>query len=285
MTAAGDVAEIAGVSAAAGAAISPDASRAVVIEQGRARLVETASGRTLHVYQHPGVRSAAISADNRRVVTGGADDTVRVWSGQSGRRIHTLTEHTGNAVAVAFSPDGEFVASASADGTGRVWRTRDWGLNSVLTGHTNALTNVSFSADSEQVVTTGLDGTARVSDIKSSDELFVLAGHRNRVASAVFTGTVGSAIVTSSPDGTIKVWDAVFQPELRELAHLSAPVVTLDVDDHVTATTSDGKRHTLDLSTGDDAGDGAGAQAQAAPCRRSRRSKRNDARAHRDRSA
>ena len=252
VTAAGDIGEIPGVSAASGAAISPDASRAVVIEQGRARLVEIASGRTLHVYQHPGVRSAAISPDNRRVVTGGVDDTVRVWSGQSGRRIHTLTEQAGNAVAVAYSPDGEFVASASSDGTGRVWRTRDWGLNSVLTGHTNALTNVSFSADSEQVVTTGLDGTARVSDIKSSDELFVLAGHRSRVASAVFTGTVGSAIVTSSADGSIKVWDAVFQPELRELARLSAPVVTLSVDDHVTATTSDGKRYTLDLSTGDE---------------------------------
>ena len=68
----------------------------------------------------------------------------------------------------------------------------------------------------------------------------------------MFTGAVGSAIVTSSADGTIKVWDAVFQPELRELARLSAPVVTLSVDDHVTATTSDGQRHTLDLSTGDE---------------------------------
>jgi WD40 repeat protein len=252
VTPAGDVVEIAGVTAAAGAAISPDASRAMVIEQGRARLVDLASGRTLHVYEHPGVRSAAISPDNRRVLTGGTDDTVRVWSGQSGRLIHTLSEHTGNAVAVAYSPDGEFVASASSDGTGRVWRTRDWGLNSVLTGHTNALTNVSFSADSEQVVTTGKDGTARVSDIKSSDELFVLAGHRSSVASAVFAGAVGSAIVTSSADGTIKVWYGVFQPELRELARLSAPVVTLSVDDHVTATTSDGQRHTLDLSTGDE---------------------------------
>ena len=99
---------------------------------------------------------------------------------------------------------------------------RDWGLNSVLTGHTNALTNVSFSADGEQVVTTGKDGTARVSDIKSSDELFVLAGHRNSVASAVFTGAVGSPIVTSSADGTIKVWDGVFQPELRSSSPVSA---------------------------------------------------------------
>ena len=51
------------------------------------------SGRTLHTYRHPGARSAAISPDNRRVLTGGADDRVRVWSGQSGRRVHTLTEH------------------------------------------------------------------------------------------------------------------------------------------------------------------------------------------------
>ena len=83
VTPAGDVVEITGVSAAAGAAISPDASRAMVIEQGRARLVDLASGRTLHVYEHPGVRSAAISPDNRRVLTGGADDTVRVWSGRA----------------------------------------------------------------------------------------------------------------------------------------------------------------------------------------------------------
>ena len=139
-------------------------------------------------------------------------------------------------MAVAFSPDGEFVASASSDGTGRVWRTRDWGLNSVLTGHTNALTNVSFSADSEQVVTTGKDGTARVSDVKSSDELLrprrtPQLGRRRRS----FAGAVGRAVVTSSADGTIEVWDAVFQPELRELARLAAPVVTLAFDDDVTA--------------------------------------------------
>ena len=95
------------------------------------------------------------------MLTGGADDRVRVWSGQSGRRVHTLTEQTGNAVAVAFSPDGEWVASASADGTARIWKSSDWGLTASLTGHTNALTDVAFSADGEHVVTTGRDGTAR----------------------------------------------------------------------------------------------------------------------------
>ncbi len=256
---------VAGVSTAAGGAISPDGTRAAVLEPGGARLVELPSGRTLHRYAHPGARSAAISPDNRRVVTGGVDDTVRVWSGQSGRRIHTLTEHAGNAVAVAFSPDGEFVASASTDGTGRVWRTGNWGLSSILTGHTNALTNISFSSDGEHVVTTGKDGTARVSHSESGDELFVLAGHRNWVESAAFGGPAGSPIVTASPDGSVRVWDAVFQPELEELARLEAPVTDVSVGDAVTVWTSDGQEHTLDLATGEELA------VEPAPKRRPRR--------------
>ena len=59
------------------------------------RLVEVASGRTLHVYPHSGVAHGGyLSRTIGASVTGGADDTVRVWSGQSGRRIHTLCEHT-----------------------------------------------------------------------------------------------------------------------------------------------------------------------------------------------
>jgi WD40 repeat protein len=247
------------------ATISSDGTRAVVLEPGGARLVELPSGRTLQRYAHPGARSAAISPDNRRVVTGGIDDTVRVWSGQSGRRVHTLTEHAGNAVAVAFSPDGEFVASASTDGTGRVWRTANWGLSSILTGHTNALTNISFSSDGEYVVTTGKDGTARVSDAESGDEHFVLAGHRNWVESAAFSGPAGSPIVTGSPDGSVRVWNAVFQPELKELAQLEAPVTDLSVGDAVTVWTSNGKAHTLDLATGEELA------VQPAPKRRPRR--------------
>jgi WD40 repeat protein len=246
----GNVTPIEGVDAAVGGAISTDGSRAAVIEQGGVRLVDVATGRTLHTYRHPGARSAAISPDNLRVLTGGVDDAVRVWSGQSGRHIHTLREQAGNAVAVAFSPDGRFVASASTDGTGRVWRTSDWGLNSVLTGHTNALTNIAFSADGEHVVTTGKDDTARVSHAESGEELFVLSGHQNWVESASFSGGAGSPIVTAGADGTIRVWDGVFQPELRELADLGSPVVTLAVDGGVVATTSDGTRHTLDLSSG-----------------------------------
>ena len=256
---------IPGVTDALAASISPDGSVAVVVEPDRARMIEPKSGRTLHTYRHPGVRSAAISPDNRRVLTGGADDRVRVWSGQSGRRVHTLTEQTGNAVAVAFSPDGEWVASASADGTARIWKSSDWGLTASLTGHTNALTDVAFSADGEHVVTTGRDGTARVSHTASGDELFVLAGHRGPVASAAFSGIAESPIVTSGLDSTIRTWDAVFQPPLEPLARLGAPITSISVDDEIHARTSAAREHVLALS------DGSRIGVMAVPKRRPRR--------------
>ncbi len=247
----GVVEVVPGVDAATGGAISSDATRAVVLEPGGARLVELPTGRTLYSYPHRGARSAAISPDNRRVLTGGADDTVRAWSGQSGRRIQTLTEQAGNAVAVAYSPDGELVASASTDGTARLWRTSDWGLHAILTGHTNALTDVAFSADGEHVVTTGKDRTARVSHV-DGDELFVLAGHDGRVESAAYSGGVGSPLVTVSADGSIRVWDSVAQPELRELAELGAPITDIFYDDSLTVWTSAGRAYTLDPATGEE---------------------------------
>jgi WD40 repeat protein len=249
----GEVTAIPGVVAARGAELSPDASRAAVIEGRGVRLIDAVTGDELETYVHRGAISAAISKDNRRVLTGGRDDRIHVWSGQSGRRVHTLNEHQGNAVAVTFSPDGSYVASASTDGSGRVWRSADWGLESTIAGHTVALTDIAFSTDSEQVVTASRDGTARVSKPDDGVPLFVLAGHDDWVTSVAFSGGVASAVVTASLDGKARVWDSVFQPELTELARLSAPVtsVAFATDGEIIAHTSDGRRQVLDAETGD----------------------------------
>ncbi len=241
---------------ASAAAISSDGSRAAVVTEEGVRLVDLSTGALLHFYPHRGAESAAISRDNRRVLTGGADQRLIVWSGQSGRRIHVLREQLGHPTAMAFSPDGTLVASASTDGIGRVWRTSDWGLQAVLPGSVTALLAVAFSADGEHVVTVGKDGIARVYHADTGTPLFDLAGHRDWVTSAAFTGDVGSLVVTGSADGTMRAWDSVFQPVTVELADVGQPVEGIEFTDdgQLRVGTVDGHVHILDPRTGRERG-------------------------------
>ena len=57
------------------------------------------------------VRAVGWSPDGSRLVSGGADGTVRVWEAGSGRLLHTLTGHTGAVWAVGWSPDGTRLVS------------------------------------------------------------------------------------------------------------------------------------------------------------------------------
>jgi WD40 repeat protein len=66
----------------------------------------------------------ALSADGALVVSGGTDETVRLWQASTGQPIATLRGHSGTVAAVAVSADGRLVASGSFDGTARLWDSR-----------------------------------------------------------------------------------------------------------------------------------------------------------------
>jgi len=246
---------IAGVEGARAAAISPDASLAVVVDRRRAQLVDIRAGAVQQTLLHPGVFSAAISRDNRRVVTGSVDATIRVWVVPSGRRLRTLLEHKGHVTAVAFSPNAALVASASSDGLGRIWRVADGGLTAILPWDATALTDVAFSTDGAHVVTSRRDGTVHVSKADTGASLFDLTGHEDLITSVAFSGAAGSSVVTASMDGTARVWDALFQPEVDQLARFPRPVthVEFGTNDQIRAT-SDGRTHVFDSATGEQLG-------------------------------
>ena len=65
-----------------------------------------------------------VTHDGKHVVSGSDDNTVRVWSLDSGECLHTLTGHTQkvNRVNVREASDGKYaVVSGSSDKTVRVW--------------------------------------------------------------------------------------------------------------------------------------------------------------------
>ncbi|MEZ4732254.1 MAG: pentapeptide repeat-containing protein [Caldilineaceae bacterium] len=94
------------------------------------------------------VHAVAFHPTGKRLVSGSADRTVRLWQidgEQSGLR-QTLYGHTDEITAIAFSSDGEFFASAGMDRMIRLWQTATGRAYRVLRGHTSPITALAFCA-------------------------------------------------------------------------------------------------------------------------------------------
>ncbi len=129
------------------------------------------------------VTSVAFSPDGTRVVSGGEDNTLKIWSATDGTPIQTLGGHSDYVRAVAISPDGTLCASAGGDETIQVRNTSDGSLVQWLPANTNYVSSLAFSPDSTTLASGGgpLDPTIKLWRIRDGALLQTIPATTNGV--------------------------------------------------------------------------------------------------------
>merc|ERR1712224_289406 len=169
------------------------------------------------------VLSCAFSAENRQIVSGSRDKTVKLWN-TLGECKFDITEngHTEWVSCVRFSPQNvnPLIVSCGWDNLVKVWTLNNCKLICNLVGHTGYLNTVTISPDGSLCASGGKDGTAMLWDLNEGKRLYSLEADDIIHALVFSPNRYWLCAATSS---AIKVWDL----ETKELVEtLEAPVDT-----------------------------------------------------------
>lgn len=155
-----------------------------------------------------GVGSMVLTSDGRRIVTGGSNQHINVWSARYGLPLcHVSTLPSEGRILVAVSPDGSRIVSAISD-----WRSMV-DIWSAYTGRRLAtfeyghLLALAVSPSGRWIVSGGSDGKIKVWDAITLRETLSINAYAKQVT-AVTVSAYEEKIVSSGTDGVIRIWSA-----------------------------------------------------------------------------
>jgi WD40 repeat protein len=116
-----------------------------------------------------------------------------------------------------FSPDGRFIAATTLCGQTVVWNANTAKRISEFTEPVQVgLT--AFSADDVHLALGLNDGTIAIWDVRRRRAVHVLAGHTSAIGT-VFYNPDGKLLISTSFDGTARIWDTASGKVLRIFPH------------------------------------------------------------------
>ncbi len=163
--------------------------------------------------------------------------TIKVWDGNTGLLLLTLSASVNVTHSVAFSPDGNQLASAHEDGTVKLWDIKSGTVRSSYSDHVGAASSVAFDTYGMWLASGGADRVVSVRLLSTNNARHTYRGHIGAVQTVAFVPGSPSSVLSGGSDGLIKVWDVSETQEAKRL-NGSGSDVTFSPDSQSVATRS-----------------------------------------------
>jgi len=177
---------------------------------GKIRAFGPQSGKLLYVINDAhvgGVTAIACANDPDKIVSGGADGSVRVWrvTAESRVMLGSMKEHKAavNCIKVRGN-DLEFV-TASSDGSCIIWDMHRFVRNNSLFAST-FFKAVLFHPDESQLLTTGTDRKITNWDAYDGSAIRIVDGSSSAEVNTLDISAEGEFFVSGGGDKLVKLW-------------------------------------------------------------------------------
>ncbi|MEM9954653.1 MAG: WD40 repeat domain-containing protein, partial [Chloroflexota bacterium] len=203
------------------------------------------------------VDSVRFHPDGNRLLTSSWDSQIILWDFEAGERLRNYNGHTGRVYMVRFIGDGSRFVSVGSDGLLILWDTESGEIiYSIKHGESDpiALYGVDVSMDQQQLAVTADNGDIYLYDINTQDLMQTLVGH-GATANEVRYNPSDLFLVSTSWDGTIRVWERATGMEVRQFTGHASETFGIDFtsDGAIMLTTSSDRTVRMwDWATGEE---------------------------------
>ncbi len=134
------------------------------------------------------VTTLAITPDDKYLISGSDDQTIKIWNLETRKELFTLKGHEDSVNTISITPDGKHLISGSKDKTIKIWHLENREEIFTFTGHTDSINSVKVTSDGQLVISASSDKTLQVWEFKT------------RKVIAKFTGESGINCCAVAPD-------------------------------------------------------------------------------------
>ncbi|ULT89477.1 hypothetical protein L3Y34_008139 [Caenorhabditis briggsae] len=177
------------------------------------------------------VFSCAFNPQTSLVVSGGYDETVRLWNVITGMCVRLIPAHTDPVTCVAFNHDGSCVASSSYEGCIRVWDVSNGHcLKTLKDLEHDAVSFVEFTPNGKFILSSHMNSKIKMWDVSKEKPVKYYSGHQNSKY-CIFAGislSHGRRVISGSEDGKIFVWDLQTKRVIQVMEEHTKPVLATD---------------------------------------------------------
>jgi len=157
---------------------------------------------------------AALSFDDRYLITGGADKTVRLWDARDLKLIDTFKGHKDNVLGVKFKSYSHEFCSAGADRVLKLWDASERAYLDTFYGHQSNINAI--DSIGENFVTCGFDRQVIYWKTAEGSQLLFKGGDYSLDS---IRSVNPRNFVTGSQDGSISLWAVNKSKPLHSIKH------------------------------------------------------------------